>query len=94
MNYWINKYENSKKPNPIIQFSNIEDFIVWGNKTLSRSQDWKAELELFLDELSEMVKRLHHPNDAIDASELYKKYPLVRVGIRRALLFIKNNDCS
>ncbi len=74
--------------------SNLENFIAYGNKTLSRSQDWEIELELFLDELSEMVKRLHHPDDAIDASELYKKYPLVRVGIRRALLFLKDNHRS
>ena len=85
---------NKDKPNPIIQFDNLENFIVYGNKTLSKSQDWKAELELFLDELSKMVKQLQYPDDPIDASKLYKKYPLVRVGLRRALLFIKDNDRS
>ncbi len=77
-------YMDKNKPelvNPIIDPS-AADLLVWGKKTLERK---KIDIEPFLNDLQELVDtdRLN------ETPKLYEKYPAVRIGVRRALLVLK-----
>ena len=72
--------------NPIVDFENSDhELIKWGEKTLGRNPETGEQIEEFFVELAELVK-----NDKLDESPtLYEKYPLVRIGVRRALFAIQ-----
>lgn len=66
----------------IVNFGSAGDVVVYGRNTLERK---KQDLEPFFQELVELVK-----NDELNKSaDLYKKHPEVRIGLRRALLYLQ-----
>lgn len=47
----------------------------------------KRDLHLFLEELKSLLVNGQPPEDG-SVKQLYQKYPRVRIGIRRALIFL------
>ncbi len=61
---------------------------IWGNKPIEERM--KTDFESFFNDLQVLVD-----TDNLDESpKLYKKHPKVRIGIRRALIALKNRDPS
>lgn len=60
------------------------------NYWLERTKETKTErqIECFLTELAELM-RDWSCGDALNAKRIYKKYPLVRICLRRAMLVVK-----
>jgi hypothetical protein len=54
-------------------------------------EETQKQIDAFLGELRELTQG---PNAPSDYSHLYAKYPLVRIGIRRALYHISKSSAS
>lgn len=53
------------------------------------NEETQREIDIFLNELSEILSSSVQVNDF---RFLYEKYPLVRIGIRRAILTVKKRN--
>ncbi len=88
-NHWLNKRKETTV-NPIVNFGAVKfDF-----RTLERDKDWKRQYYLLSDEIAEKILEFQSlgldPHD-IDFKEFYAKYPKVRVGIRRLLIYVQKH---
>lgn len=86
-NYWLDRTGNVPV-NPIVDFTtfNTRMFATEATHTLPRKS---ADLEPFLYELE---KLMDDPLWDGDAKHLYEKYPEVRVGLRRAIVAVKERN--
>lgn len=89
-NYWLNKRKETTV-NPIVNWGVIKfDFF----HPLKRDETWKLQLNLMCDEVARNIiafQKSGHDPMGINFKKIYDKYPKVRVGIRRLLMYVQKH---